>query len=66
MAKKKEVGIYNENQDRLRSDDGLPLELRLRKLEGLVRKLEVENARTAERVLAKRIGSDGHTTGLMK
>jgi hypothetical protein len=66
VVKKKEMGIYNENQDRLLSEDGLPLEMRLRKLEGLVRKLEVENARTAEKMLAKRVGSERHTSGLMK
>ena len=66
LVKKKEMGIYNENQERLRSEDGIPLELRLRKLEGLVRKLEVENARTTERVLAKRIGSESYATGLTK
>ncbi len=66
VVKKKEMGIYNENQERLRSEDGMPLEIRLRNLEGLVRKLEVENARTAEKMLAKRVGSEGRATGLMK
>lgn len=66
VVKKKEMGIYNENQERLRGEDGMPLDMRLKKLEGLVRKLEVENARTAEKVLAKRVGSGNHTAGLMK
>jgi hypothetical protein len=66
VVKKKEMGIYNENQERLRSEDGIPLELSLRKLEGLVRKLEEENTRTAERVLAKRIRSESYAAGLMK
>ena len=69
FAVKKAMGIYNENQERLRSEDGMPLELRLRKLEGLVKKLEAENAKnakTAEKLLGTRVGSEGYVASLMK
>jgi len=45
LGVKREMGLYKENQQRLQSEDGVPLEMRLRNLENLVGKLEQENAR---------------------
>ena len=62
--KRKETGVYNESQEDFRNEDGMPLEVRLRRLEGLVRRLEAENAKAAERMLAKRVRPEGHVVGL--
>lgn len=63
---KRELGIYSENQERLQSEDGMPLEMRLRKLEKLVGKLEEENARIGAKGVGKMTRGVGSISGLMK
>lgn len=61
-----ERGIFSENQERLQSEDGMPLEFRLRKLEELVGKLEQENSRIGGKGITKRGRGIGSISGLMK
>jgi hypothetical protein len=62
----RERGIFGENQERLQSEDGMPLEMRLRKLEDLVGKLEQENARIGGKGITKRGRGIGSISGLIK
>jgi len=62
---KREMGLYKENQQRLQTEDGVPLEMRLRNLEKLVGKLEQENARIKGK--GSRVGRrSGSISGSMK
>lgn len=61
-GKTREIGIWTENHERLKDEEGMPLEMRLRKLEDLVGKLEQENAKIGGKGVPKKTRG----IGLMK